>query len=114
MKAAAALADAIRIDILELLRPGPLPAGQVAAHFDISRPAISRHLRVLREAGLVRDQVSGRERYYSLETAPLRELATWLQRFLREDDWQTRLDALDTEVHRTSRQRRTSHKEHSA
>lgn len=114
MNAASALADGTRVDILELLRAGPLPAGEVAAHFAVSRPAVSRHLRVLRETGLVRSELRGRERYYSLEKAPLRELAAWLQQFLSEDSWAARLDALDTEVQRTKHQRRTAAEENSA
>lgn len=114
MNTAAALSDIVRVDILELLRRGPLPARKVAVHFAISRPAISRHLRVLRETGLVRDELRGRERYYTLETAPLRELAAWLQQFLNEDSWASRLDALETEIHRTEHERRTAAKENSA
>jgi DNA-binding transcriptional ArsR family regulator len=59
---AQALADPIRRDILRMVRDGGLTAGAIAAAFSVSRPAVSRHLRVLREAGLVRDQLQGRER----------------------------------------------------
>ncbi|MGE0598693.1 MAG: metalloregulator ArsR/SmtB family transcription factor [Dehalococcoidia bacterium] len=114
MSTAAALADPVRVEILSLLRTGPLTAGGIAGHFSISRPAISRHLRVLRDAGLVLDERAGRERYYRLETAPLRELAAWLQQFLSGVSWETRLDALETEVWRTSRDRRATRKEHTA
>ena len=83
---------------------GELTAGDIAARFEISRPAISRHLRVLREAGLVKADERGRERVYRLDAAPLAELDRWLAPF--RDTWPQRLDALDTEVRRTRRQRR--------
>src|SRR5215208_3245576 len=61
-----------------------------------SRPAVSRHLRVLREAGLVRSRVDGKRRMYALDPRPLRELDDWLERY--RDLWAQRLDALDTEI----------------
>lgn len=103
---AAAIADPIRRAILEMLRDGRLTAGEIAGRFDISRPAISRHLRVLRESGLVRDELSGRRRYYELDIEPLGELAGWIARLGVVGRWEQRLDALATEVHRTRRDRR--------
>lgn len=100
-----AIADPVRRDILVLLRSGPLPAGDIAARFDISRPAISRHLRVLRESGLVVDRAQGRQRVYRLDVGPLAEVDAWLGQF--RESWPSRLDALETEVHRTRRERRT-------
>ena len=91
-----------------MLRDEPLSAGQIAERFVISRPAVSRHLRVLREAGLVRDSADGRRRVYELVTAPLDELAGWLGRLLGPSGWQHRFDALETEVYRTRRERRTA------
>jgi DNA-binding transcriptional ArsR family regulator len=105
---AAAIADRVRREILLMLRDDPLSAGQIADRFTISRPAVSRHLRVLREAGLVRDRADGRRRVYTLVTAPLDELAGWLARLTRPAGWQHRLDALETEVYRTRRERRTA------
>ena len=105
---AAAIADPVRRDILVMLRDQRLAAGQIADRFAISRPAVSRHLRVLRDAGLVRDTADGRRRVYTLVTAPLDELAGWLQRLTRPSGWQHRLDALETEVYRTRRERRTA------
>jgi DNA-binding transcriptional ArsR family regulator len=99
-----AIADPVRRDILVLLRSGPLTAGAIAARFDISRPAISRHLRVLRESGLVVDCAQGRQRVYRLEVAPLAEVDAWLGQF--RQGWSSRLDALETEVHRTRREHR--------
>lgn len=104
MRAAEAIVDEVRRDILDLLRAGPLAVNQVADHFTISRPAISRHLRILREHGLVRVESRGRERWCHLEVGPLAELEAWLARF--HSPWEPRLDALATEVARTRRERR--------
>ncbi|MFE9648764.1 metalloregulator ArsR/SmtB family transcription factor [Streptomyces sp. NPDC006365] len=101
-----AIADPVRREILVMLRHAPLTAGEIASRFTISRPAVSRHLRVLRESGLVRDEQVGRHRRYSLVRSRLAGLAAWLTRFdERHLDWPTRLAALDTEVHRTRRDR---------
>ena len=105
---AGAIADPVRREILLMLRDAPLSAGQIAGRFAISRPAVSRHLRVLREAGLVRDTADGRRRVYTLVTAPLDDLAGWLERLTRPSGWQHHLDALETEVYRTRRERRTA------
>ncbi|GAA4444071.1 metalloregulator ArsR/SmtB family transcription factor [Actinokineospora soli] len=105
---AAAIADPVRREILVLLRGGSLPAGTIAERFAISRPAVSRHLRVLRESGLVRDETSGRQRIYTLDPAPLTDLAAWLAGFTRPSGWEHRLDALETEVHRARRDRRAA------
>lgn len=87
-----------------MLNHGPLTAGSIAAKFDISRPAVSRHLRVLREHGLVNDEIRGRERLYRLDVAPLARLDAWLAQF--RADWDVTLDALETEVYRTRREHR--------
>jgi DNA-binding transcriptional ArsR family regulator len=105
---AGAIADPVRREILLMLRDAPLSAGQIADRFTISRPAVSRHLRVLREAGLVRDTADGRRRVYTLVPAPLDELAGWLGRLTRPSGWQHHLDALETEVYRTRRERHTA------
>lgn len=103
---AQALADPIRRDILMMLRDQRMNAGEVARAFAISRPAISRHLRVLREAGLVRDEPSGRERTYTLALDVLAELEAYLAELRAPARWQRRLMALETEVHRVKRERR--------
>ncbi len=103
MEAMAVLADPVRREIVDALRRGPLSAGQIAARFPISRPAISRHLRVLLGAGLVSVEAVGRERVYRFEPGPLIELDAWLQPY--RDLWSPRLDALETEVYRTRRER---------
>ena len=79
---AAAVADPVRRSILEMLRAEPLAARRIAARFPISRPAVSRHLRVLRECGLVRDTLVGRERLYALDATRLAGLRDWLDAFL--------------------------------
>jgi DNA-binding transcriptional ArsR family regulator len=106
MDVAYAVADPVRRDILMMLRDGGMPAGEISGRFDISRPAVSRHLRVLREAGLVVDEVRGRERWYRLDTAPLAPLVSWLTEL--HNRWAAPLDALTTEVFRTRRERRES------
>jgi DNA-binding transcriptional ArsR family regulator len=101
-----AIADPVRREILVMLRQAPLTAGEIAGRFAISRPAVSRHLRVLRESGLVRDEQSGRHRRYSLIHTRLGPLAAWLAQFdTQRSDWTRRLAALETEVHRTRRDR---------
>jgi DNA-binding transcriptional ArsR family regulator len=109
---AEAIADPARREILVLLRDGPRSAGQLAAvigeQFRISRPAVSRHLRVLRECGLVRDTLQGRHRHYELDATRLGELTGWLAQFAAPSIWQQRMDALETEVYRTRRERRTA------
>jgi DNA-binding transcriptional ArsR family regulator len=104
---AGAIADPVRREILVMLRAERLSAGQIAERFDISRPAVSRHLRVLREGDLVRDELVGRQRFYILNADRLTELAEWLAQFARPSGWEHRLDALETEVYRTRRERRS-------
>jgi DNA-binding transcriptional ArsR family regulator len=103
---AQALADPIRRDILRMLREQPVNAGTIARAFAVSRPAISRHLRVLREAGLVQDEVVGRERAYGLRLAALDELEAFLAELRAPGKWARRLLALETEVQRVKRRRR--------
>lgn len=105
MEALSAIVDPTRRRILELLRDGEVAAGELAEEFSVSRPAVSRHLRVLREAGLVSSRVDGQRRLYALEAGPLAELDAWLEPYRRF--WAQRLDALDTEIRRGRRKRRT-------
>jgi len=97
------LADPTRRRIVELLAEGERDAGALAAEFSISRPAVSRHLRVLREGGLVRVRSVAQRRVYGLDPAPLAELDAWLGRYRRF--WEQRLDALETELRRVRRER---------
>lgn len=78
-----ALADPTRRALLDRLRSGPAPVNDLAFDFEQSRPAISKHLRILREAHLVDERRSGRERLYHLEPAPLRQVAGWLDEYRR-------------------------------
>jgi DNA-binding transcriptional ArsR family regulator len=96
-----ALADPTRRRIVELLAEGDRNAGELAAEFDVSRPAVSRHLRVLRERGLVQARELGTQRLYSLSPEPLAELDAWLTRY--RSFWSKRLDALDTQLRRARR-----------
>lgn len=104
------LGDPVRRRLLELLADGPAPAGEltaaVRAEFGISQPAVSQHLKVLRENGFAAVRVDGTRRLYSLDAEPLREVDEWLDRYRRF--WQQRLDALDTELHRGAREARPS------
>jgi len=88
-----------------MLHEAPRTAGAIAATFTVSRPAVSRHLRVLREAGLVHDTVSGRERQYALALDALAPLEAFLTQLRGPGVWSHRLDALETEVHRVRRRR---------
>lgn len=88
-----ALAEPNRRRILDLLRAGERPAGDLVAALSISQPGVSRHLRVLREAGLVRARGDGQRRLYSLEPASLVEIDAWLAPYRRF--WADRLDALE-------------------
>jgi DNA-binding transcriptional ArsR family regulator len=98
-----ALADPTRRRIVELLAEGERSAGEIASHFRTARPGVSRHLRVLREHGLVQARVQGQRRLYSLDPAPLAELDDWLERY--RAFWANRLEALDTEIRRQRRSR---------
>jgi DNA-binding transcriptional ArsR family regulator len=102
MRAAEALSDPTRRRIVELLAEQELSAGALAAEFPTSRPAVSRHLRVLRELGLVRVRGEAQRRLYSLDPAPLAELDAWLGRY--RSFWAQRLDALDTQLVRSRRE----------
>jgi DNA-binding transcriptional ArsR family regulator len=76
-----ALADPTRRAVLDLLRRGSQPAGQIASAFPVSRPAISKHLRLLRRAHLVREHREGRNRVYQLNPQPLRAVDSWIEQY---------------------------------
>jgi len=90
-----AIAEPRRRQILTLVRDGELSAGEIAARFDVTRPAISQHLGVLKEAGLVRERRDGTRRLYQARPEGLEELRVFLEEF-----WDTRLDALRREAER--------------
>lgn len=108
MHAFEVLADPVRRRILELLATGELASGEVAAvvgvEFGISQPAISQHLRVLRDSGFATVRPQGARRLYSVDVQALREVDAWLERF--RHFWDQPLDALDTEIARGKRSRR--------
>src|SRR3954453_1356334 len=98
-----ALADEGRRTPLEALSGGPAPAGELAALLPIARPGVSRHLRVLREAGLVDVRHEAQRRVYSLRAEPLAEVDQWLENYRAL--WRNRLHALHTEIARGKRKR---------
>jgi len=100
------LAEPTRRSILDLLRERERSVGELVESLTISQPGVSKHLRVLREAGLVDVQQDAQWRVYSLRPEPLAELDAWLGGYRAL--WQQRLDALHTEVARGKRQRRSS------
>jgi len=99
-----ALADDGRRTLLEALARGPATAGELAALLPIARPGVSRHLRVLREAGLVDVEPDAQRRVYRLRLEPLAEVDEWLGRYHAIAE--QRLDALHTEIARGKRERR--------
>lgn len=101
-----ALADGSRRTVLEILRDHPATAGELAEALPIARPGVSRHLRVLREAGLVEVEARAQFRVYSLRAEPLAELDDWLDDYRAL--WRNRLDALHTEIARGARARRST------
>jgi len=104
----AALASPVRRELLRLLRDeGHQPVQELASHFDMSRPSVSEHLKVLLDAGLVRERREGRNRYYRLRAQPLRLVEHWLAPY--EEFWRERItnlrELLDDEAARTSQER---------
>ncbi|MFI4986935.1 MAG: ArsR/SmtB family transcription factor [Alphaproteobacteria bacterium] len=99
MSAFEALADPVRRDILALLRQGEQPAGALVAALALPQPSVSKHLKTLREAGLVRARVDGPRRLYSIDPAPLAELDAWLAPYRRF--WAAKLDALGDHLKRS-------------
>ena len=102
-----ALAEPNRLHIVELLRDGPRPVGDMVQRLHLRQPQVSKHLRVLSDAGLVDARVDAQRRIYTLRTAPLQQLNVWLERYrqLWEQNFQ-RLDALLDEMktsHRKSK-----------
>jgi DNA-binding transcriptional ArsR family regulator len=99
-----ALADESRRTVLEILRDHPASAGELAEALPIARPGVSRHLRVLREAGLVDVHQEAQRRIYTLRPEALVEVDDWLGQYRRL--WEGRLDALQTEIARGKKARR--------
>ena len=110
MHALDVLGDPVRRRILELLASDEHSSGEILkvihAEFGITQAAVSQHLRVLRENGFASVRPEGARRIYAVETAPLREIDQWLERF--RGHWEPKLEALATEVARGKRTRRLS------
>ncbi len=104
------LGDPVRRRILELLSEGELSSGSITdvvqAEFGITQPAVSQHLKVLRESGFATVRPDGARRLYAVESGPLEEVDMWLDRFRRF--WEQRLDSLATEIARGRRGRRVA------
>lgn len=104
------LGDPVRRRILELLADGELASGAVTTviqdEFAISQPAVSQHLKVLRENGFADVRVDGNRRLYAVNSDPLRDVDQWLERFRRI--WTPHLDALGTEIARGKKRRRST------
>ena len=102
------LGDPVRRRILELLAEGERSSGEivevVGREYGISQPAVSQHLRTLRESGFATVRVDGARRIYAVDATPLEEVDAWVSRFRRF--WQHKLDALATEIARGKRNRR--------
>jgi DNA-binding transcriptional ArsR family regulator len=99
-----AIAEPNRRRILALVRATELTAGEIASHFEVSRPAVSQHLAVLKEAGLVHERRNGTRRLYSVRPEGFNEVKTFLESF-----WDEKLDALKREAEREERRRRGEH-----
>ena len=95
----ATLAEPTRLRILDLLRDRPRPVGELVQALGLSQPGVSKHLRVLREAGLVRVRVDAQKRWYGLDPAPLAEVDRWLAPYRRY--WADRLDLLERHLDAT-------------
>ena len=88
-----ALAEPNRLRIVELLREGPRPVGEIAGRLHLRQPQVSKHLRILSEAGLVKVRPVAQLRIYELQSEPFEELEKWLDTF--KHIWNSRLDAFD-------------------
>ncbi|HEV3387951.1 MAG TPA: metalloregulator ArsR/SmtB family transcription factor [Solirubrobacteraceae bacterium] len=95
-----ALADPHRRAMLELLRESPRPVGDLVARTGLTQPGTSKHLRVLRDAGLVISRTEGQQRIYALDVRPLAELEAWLEPYRQV--WERSLDALERHLDRTA------------
>jgi DNA-binding transcriptional ArsR family regulator len=109
MDSLAALADPTRRRIVEMIAERERTAGEIVAQFDLSAPAISQHLKVLREAGLIRSRVDGQKRIQSLNPEAFTELDHWLER--TRAFWSRSLDALERELRAEDQARTKTPKE---
>ena len=105
MTAIEVLAEPHRRAILDLLREGERPVGELVAHVALSQPAVSKHLRVMKEAGMVESRVDAQRRLYRLRTQPLMELDAWLAPY--RELWESSLDLLEAHLDRNRSQDRS-------
>ena len=96
-----ALANPVRRELLEILTGRPLSAGELSDRFELSRPAVAEHLKVLRDAGLVEVRRDAQRRLYRLRPEPLMELDAWLEPYRAE--WAARIDSLERHLQRTAK-----------
>ena len=105
-----ALANPVRRELLEILTRQQLSAGELSDRFELSRPAVAEHLKVLRDAGLVEVRRDAQRRLYRLRAEPLMDIDAWLEPYRAH--WAGRLDALEHHLERTSTQIIPTSKEH--
>jgi DNA-binding transcriptional ArsR family regulator len=105
------LADPVRRSIVEVLRTGERAVGDIVERVDIHQSGVSRHLRILHDAGFVAVRPDGQRRLYSLRPEPFRELDTWITRY--RILWENRLDKLGAELEKRRKQRGDKHSERS-
>ena len=108
LQAFAALAEPSRLRIVELLRAGPRPVGEIGARLTLAQPQVSKHLRVLKTAGLVDVEARGQQRVYQLRAQPLRELHDWLERYRLL--WDARFVGLDALIEELKKEAPDAHK----
>ncbi len=101
-----ALAEPNRLRIVEILRTGPSSVNEIAERLKLSQPLVSKHLRVLREAGIVQVRAEAQQRLYELRPEPFEQLETWVSSFRRL--WEGRLDSLDEYVQQMKRNEKQS------
>lgn len=99
-----ALAEPNRLRIVELLREGPRPVGEIAEQLSLRQPQVSKHLRVLNRAGLVRVRPVAQQRLYQLQAKPFRELDSWIDTFRQL--WEGRMDTLDEYMQELKKQKK--------
>ncbi len=101
-----ALAEPNRLRIVEMLRKGPSSVNEIAERLELSQPLVSKHLRVLREAGIVQVRAEAQQRVYELRPEPFEQLESWVSSFRRL--WERRLDSLDEYVQQMKRDQKHS------
>lgn len=100
----AVLAEPNRLDIIELLRTGAKPVNEIVDRLHLNQPQVSKHLRVLADAGIVDVHPIAQQRYYQLQSKPFKELESWLEKY--KSMWDTRFDRLDRVLRKEMRKRK--------